>query len=338
MNRTLWLPALLALLLCPLASAQASTREDVVARGHLLCGVSTGTPGFSSVDGQGRWTGLDVDLCRAVAAATLADAGKVKYFPLADNEAFTALLTGEVDLLSRHSTWTFTRDADLAVNFAGISYYDGQALLVASALNVKNARELKKVRVCSPVGLSSGKNLIDFLDGQKTEYRLVPYDTLDLAIKGFAGQDCDLLSLQQSQLYGLRLGLVDPDSAVILPEIISKEPLGPVVRHGDDSWYDIVKWSLLAMLNAEELGVRSDNIDEMRMSNRLAVKRLLGLVDNGGKSLGLDKEWALRIVAQVGNYGEVFARNFGPDAPLKMERGWNRLWNQGGLHYAPPLR
>ncbi|MEE4134674.1 MAG: amino acid ABC transporter substrate-binding protein [Desulforhopalus sp.] len=329
---------LIAFSLLLTASCFASTREEVVSRGHVRCGVSPGSPGFSSVDPAGKWTGLDVDLCRAVAVATLGDADRVEYLPLADNEAFTALLIGEVDLLARQSSWTFSRDADLAVNFAGISYYDGQGFLVSKKLNVKNARELKRVRVCNPVALLFTDNLLDFFERTGVEFRLVPYDTLDLAIKGFASDGCDLLSLPQSQLYGLRHRLADQESALILPEVISREPLGPVVRHGDDAWLDIVSWALLAMINAEELGVTSGNLDEMRRSNSLAIKQFFGLVEIGGRSLGLSTDWAVQIISQVGNYGEVYLRHFGPDSPLKIDRGLNKLWNQGGLHYPPPLR
>jgi general L-amino acid transport system substrate-binding protein len=332
-----WLLALLAVLLLA-GPAQSYTREEVVKRGFLQCGVSTGSPGFSSVDPEGKWTGLDVDICRAVAAATLGDAGKVEYLPLAENESFTALLTGEVDVLSRHSSWTYTRHSALGVNFAGISYYDGQGFLVSREINANSALNLNKVRVCSPVGSAFEQNLTDHFERNKIEFKIVPYETLDLAVKGFSGKNCNLLSMQQSQLYGLRLGLPDPDSAVVLPGVISKEPLGPVVRQGDDVWFNIVKWSFYAMVNGEELGVTSRNIDEMRISNKLEVKRLFGLEGTGGKGLGLNDDWAVQIIQQVGNYGEVFEHHFGALSPMKVDRGLNNLWNSGGLQYAPPLR
>lgn len=319
-------------------TAQAYTKEEVIKRGFLQCGVSTGAPGFSSVDASGKWTGLDVDICRAVAAATLGDAKKVEFMPLAENESFTALLSGEVDILSRHSTWTFTRDSALAVHFAGISYYDGQGLLISKKLNVGRLPDLSKVQVCSPVGTDFEANLIDYLARNSIEYRIVPYDTLDLAVKGFDREDCDMISLQQSQLYGLRLGLANPDSAVVLPEVIAKEPLGPVVRQGDDTWLNIVKWSLYAMINGEELGVTSENIEEMKLSNILAVRKLLGREGAGGKGVGLKDDWTMQIIKQVGNYGEVFEKNLGSRSVLKIERGLNNLWNRGGLQYAPPLR
>lgn len=318
--------------------ALAYTREEVEKRGHLICGVSTVTPGFASVDAKGSWTGLDVDICRAVAAAVLGDAGKVEYLPLAESEAFTALLSEEVDLLSHHSTWTFTRDSALPVHFAGISYFDGQGFLVARKLEVKRSLDLKKVRVCSPVNTASEQNLIDYFAGNQIEYKIVPYDTLDLAVKGFEADGCDVLSMQQSQLYGLRLGLADPERAVVLPDVISKEPLGPVVRQGDDVWYTIVKWSLYAMINSEEIGVSSTNIEKMKIGSKLDVRRLCGLEGPGGKGLGLRDDWAFQVIRQVGNYGEVFNRNFGPQSAVKVERGLNNLWNSGGLQYAPPFR
>ena len=319
-------------------TAQAYTKEEVVKRGFLQCGVATGALGFSSVDATGTWTGLDVDICRAVAAAILGDAKKVEFLPLAENESFTALLSGEVDILSRHSIWTFTRDSALAIHFAGISYYDGQGLLISKKLNVESLGDLRKVKVCNPVDTDFMPNLLDYLTRNGVEYRLVPYDTLDLAIKGFDREDCDVISMQQSQLYGIQLGLAVPDSAVVLPEVIAKEPLGPVVRQDDGTWLNIVKWSLYAMINGEELGVTSENIEEMKVSNILAVRKLLGREGAGGKSIGLKDDWALQIIEQVGNYGEVFERNLGFRSVLKIERGLNKLWDQGGLQYAPPLQ
>jgi len=319
-------------------SAQAFTHEDVVERGFVKCGVSTGAPGFSSVDQQGRWTGFDVDLCRAVAAATLGDAEKVEYFPLPENECFTALLSGDVDILSRHLAWTFARDTALAVHFVGISFYDGLGLMAASSLNAQRVEDLHKVKVCSPVSSTSEQDLIDYLERNKVEYKFVRYENLDLAIKGFESGNCDLFSMAQSQLTGLRLGLMEPDKAVVLPDILTKEPLGPVVRQGDDTWFNIVKWSLYALINGEELGVTSRNIDEMKISNRLEVKRLFSLGENGAKGLGLSNDWAVQIIRQVGNYGEIFNRNLGPGSAMRMNRRLNNLWSRGGLQYAPPVR
>jgi general L-amino acid transport system substrate-binding protein len=319
-------------------SVQAYTKEEVVKRGHLLCGVSTGTPGFSSVDVEGKWTGLDVDICRAVAVAVLGSPAKVEYLPLAEGASFTALLTGKVDILSRHSSWTFTRDSALAVHFTGVSYYDGQGFMISKKNEAKRSLDLKKVKVCGPVGASSELNLTDYLERNRIEFKIVPYDTLELAVKGFEQEACDLLSLPQSQLQGLRLGLTNPESAVVLPEVITKEPLGAVVRQGDDVWLNIVKWSLYAMINAEELGITARSAEELRVSNKLEVRRLFGLEGAAGKSFGLKDDWAFQIIRQVGNYGEVFERHFGPKSLLKIDRGLNNLWNKGGLQYAPPFR
>lgn len=314
------------------------TKEDVVRRGLLQCGVSTGSLGFSTVDKDGKWSGLDVDFCRALAAATLGDANKVEFVPLAVDEAFTALLSGEVDILSRHSAWTYTRDSALAVHFAGVSYYDGQGFLVSTKLGVKQAKDIKKVRVCSQVGSAAELNLKDYFQQNKVSYKLVPYDSEALAIKGFEADSCDLLSMPRSQLFGIQVELDDPNKAVIFSDVITKEPLGPVVRQGDDAWFNIVKWTLFAMINGEELGVSSQNINTMKISNRLAVKRLFGLEGSIGKGLGLRNDWAAEVIRQVGNYGEVFDRNLGPGSQVKIERNLNRLWRDGGLQYAPPFR
>jgi len=319
-------------------SAWATIKDEVVKRGSLQCGVSTGVAGFSTVDEKGKWSGFDVDICRSVAAAILGDAEKVKYMPLAENESFTALLSGEVDILSRNETWTFGRDSALAVNFTGISYYDGQGLMVAETLGVKLITDLKKVKICSQVGSAMDENLVDYFTRNEVEYKKVSFETPDLAVKAFEEGKCDVITMQQSRLYGLRLGLTDPKSAQVLPDVISKEPLGPVVRHGDDNWLDIVKWALYAMVTAEELGINSENVEEMRISNQLAVKQLLGQEGNVGKGLGLKNDWLYQIIRQVGNYGEVFERNFGSKSLLKVDRGLNKLWNNGGLQYAPPLR
>lgn len=321
-----------------LSSAHGYTKEEVEKRGTLLCGVTTGAPGFAMVDADGRWTGLDIDICRAVATAVLGDADKVDFLPLSESESFVALLSGEVDMLSRHSTWTFTPDVALGVSFTGVSYYDGQGLLVSTDLGVKNINELKKLRVCNPVGSVFEENLKDHFGQHSVDYKLVPYDTVDLAIKGFEQKACDLISMQQSQLYGIRMGLVHPESGVVLPDVISREPLSPVVRQGDDVWFNIVKWSLYSMINGEELGVSSYNIEEMRINNRLRIKKFF---DQGGaavKGVGLQDDWAAQVIQQVGNYGEVFERNFGTDSAVKIERGLNKLWKDGGLQYAPPLR
>ena len=320
------------------AAAGAYTREEVAKRGALLCGVATGSSGFSSVDAEGRWTGLDVDFCRAVAAATLGDANLVNFLPLADNEAFTALLTGEVDILSRHASWTFARDAGLAVNFAGIIFHDGLGIMVRPELKAEKIDQLKRVNVCQPLDNGESTILFDYLDSKNVSYKKVPYESFDLAMKGFDSGACDLISHQRSQLIGISQGPGGKGRGVVFPETFSRVALGPVVRQGDDQWLDIVRWTLYVMIDAEHLGVNSSNVEEKRISNDLATKRLLGMEMDTGRVLGLSKDWVVQVIRQVGNYGEVFARNLGPDSTLKMERGLNRLWDQGGLLYAPLMR
>ena len=318
--------------------AHAYTRDEVKDRGFLQCGLAPSSPGFSSVDARGNWSGFDVDLCRAVAAAIFGDVAKVKYVPLAEKECFTALLSGEVDILSRHLSWTFTRDTALGVHFVGVSYYDGQGVLVSSKLGVTKMAELKNVKICSPVASPFVQNFISYLAKEKIAYKQVAYDSIDLAMKGFSEGGCDVISLPQSQLYGMRLELADPKSALVLPGVISKEPLGPVVRQGDDTWFNIVRWSLYVLIDAEELGVSSKNIAEMKISNRPDIQRFFGGIAGHGVGVGLRDDWVVRVISQVGNYGEIFARNFGDLSTLKLDRGLNRLWNNGGLLYAPPLR
>ncbi|WP_420794881.1 amino acid ABC transporter substrate-binding protein [Hahella chejuensis] len=314
------------------------TLDAVKKKGFVQCGVSTGLPGFSNPDDKGNWMGLDVDLCRAVAAATLGDASKVKYIPLTAKERFTALQSGEIDLLSRNTTWTLTRDGSLGLNFAGVNYYDGQGFLVSKDLGVKSAKELDGAAVCIQAGTTTELNLADYFREFGMKYQPVVFDTSDQTVKGFEAGRCDVLTSDQSQLYALRIQLSNPDKAMVLPEVISKEPLGPVVRQGDDQWFNIVKWSLFAAITAEELGVSSDNVDKMKSSTNPNVQRLLGAEAGQGKNLGLDDTWAFNIVKQVGNYGEMFERNVGKSSPLGIERGLNALWTKGGLQYAPPIR
>ena len=319
-------------------SSLASTLESVLERGYLSCGVNTGLPGFSSPDDRGRWSGMDVDVCRAVAAATLKDASKVKFVPLTAKERFTALQSGEIDLLSRNTTWTLTRDASLGLNFAGVSYYDGQGFMVKKDLGVRSALELDGAAVCIQSGTTSELNLADYFRTKNMKFEPVVFDTTDATTKGFDSGRCDVLTSDQSQLYAVRIRLAKPDSAMVLPEVISKEPLGPVVRQGDDQWFNIVKWSLITMVNGEELGVTSANIKASLNSKDPNVRRLLGLEGPKGNGLGLDDDWSRRILEQVGNYGEVFERNVGSGSPLKISRGLNALWNDGGILYAPPFR
>ncbi|MCF8478865.1 MAG: amino acid ABC transporter substrate-binding protein [Rhodospirillum sp.] len=320
-------------------SAQAAETLDAVkGRGELVCGVSTGLPGFSVPDDKGAWTGIDVDTCRAVAAAVLGDANKVKFVPLTAKERFTALQSGEIDMLSRNTTWTATRDTSLGLNFAGVNYYDGQGFMVMKSLGVKSAKELSGASVCIQSGTTTELNLADYFRLNGMEYSSVVFDTSDQTIQGFEAGRCDMLTSDQSQLYSLRTKLPDPSAAMVLPEVISKEPLGPVVRQGDDEWFNIVKWSLFAMVNAEEFGITSANVDEMKDSKDPNVGRLLGTQDELGPQMGLDKEWAYNIVKQVGNYSEMFERTVGMGSPLEIARGLNALWSNGGIMYAPPAR
>ncbi|MGB1270544.1 MAG: amino acid ABC transporter substrate-binding protein, partial [Endozoicomonas sp.] len=284
------------------------------------------------------WKGIDVDFCRSVAAAVLGAADKVKFIPLTAKERFTALQSGEIDVLSRNTTWTLTRDGSLGLNFTGVSYYDGQGFMVKKELEVKSAKELDGASICIQSGTTSELNLADYFRANNMKYQPVVFDTSDGTAKGFDTGRCDVLTSDQSQLYALRTRLSKPDSAVVLPEVISKEPLGPVVRQGDDQWFNIVKWTLAAMINGEELGLSSGNISKKKDSKDPNVRRLLGVDGPKGKGLKLDDQWSLRVIEQVGNYEEVFTRNVGSESPLQIERGLNALWNDGGILYAPPFR
>ena len=319
-------------------SANAGTLASIKKAGELKCGVSTGLPGFAEVGADKKWKGLDVDMCRAVAAAVLGDASKVKIVPLTAKERFTALQSGEIDLLSRNTTWTFTRDTKLGLNFAGVNYYDGQGFLVNKNLGVNSALELDGASVCITAGTTTEMNLADYFKTNKMTYKPITYDTADQVLKGFEAGRCDLITSDASQLYALRTKLKNPSAYKVLPEIISKEPLGPVVRQGDDEWFNIVRWSLNALKAAEELGVTQSNVDAKLNSKNPEVRRLLGTDGNLGEYLHLDKKWAYRIIKQVGNYGESFERNVGKGSPLKIKRGLNALWKNGGLQYAPPFR
>jgi general L-amino acid transport system substrate-binding protein len=318
--------------------AQASTKDEVLKRGALQCGVNTGLAGFSIADEKGEWVGLDVDVCRAIAAATLGDASKVKFNPLNAKERFTALQSGEIDVLARNTTWTLTRDSSLGLDFAGVDYYDGQGFMVSKKLGVKSAMELDGAAVCIQSGTTTELNLADYFKENKMTYKAVVFDTTDATTAAFDNGRCDVLTSDQSQLYGVRTRLSHPEEAVVLPEVISKEPLGPVVRQGDDAWFNIVRWTLFAMVNAEELGVTQANVDEMLNSKNPSIRRLLGQEGIAGKGLGLNDDWAYQVIKQVGNYGEVFERNVGTGSPLKISRGLNALWNKGGIMYAPPIR
>ena len=319
-------------------AASAGTLDEVKKRGVLHCGVSTGLPGFSNPDDKNNWSGIDADTCRAVAAAVLGDASKIKFTPLTAKERWTALQSSEVDMLSRNSTWTHTRDTSLGVNFTGVNYYDGQGFMVSKSIGVKSAKELDGVSVCLQAGTTTELNLADYFREHGMKYSPITFDTSDQTIKGFEANRCDMLTSDQSQLYSLRTKLPDPNTAMVLPEIISKEPLGPVVSQGDDQWFNIVKWVLNAQINAEELGITSKNVDKMKSSKNPSVGRVLGTVGDAGAKLGLSADWAYNAIKQVGNYGEMFERNVGLNTPLKIARGINALWNKGGIQYAPPIR
>ncbi|WP_028301455.1 amino acid ABC transporter substrate-binding protein [Oceanospirillum beijerinckii] len=316
----------------------STTLNAVKERGYVQCGVTTGVPGYSNPDDKGNWKGMDVDVCRGVAAATLGNADKVKYIPLNAKERFTALQSGEIDMLSRVTTWTLTRDSSLGLNFAGVTYYDGQGFMINKDLGVKSALELDGASLCIQSGTTTELNAADYFRANNMQFEPVVFDTADQTVKGFEAGRCDVLTSDQSQLYALRIKLANPNGAMVLPEIISKEPLGPVVRQGDDGWFNIVKWSLFAMVNAEEMGLTSSNIDGKMKKPDPAIDRFVGKEGIKGSGLGLSDDWAYQIVKQVGNYGEAFDRNLGMSSPLKIERGLNALWNKGGLQYAPPIR
>ena len=315
------------------------TFDAVKKKGFVQCGVNTGLPGFSNTDDNGNWKGLDVDVCRAVAAAVFGDASKVKYTPLNAKERFTALQSGEIDVLSRNTTWTLTRDGSLGINFTGVNYYDGQGFMVKKSLGLKSAKELNGASICVQSGTTTELNMADYFRSHNMSFKPVTYDTSDATAKAFDAGRCDALTSDQSQLYALRILLKNPDGAEVLPEVISKEPLGPSVRQGDEDWFNVVKWSLFAMVDAEDLGINSKNIDDVKKNtDNPDKKRFLGETGDFGQMLGVSNDWAYNIVKQVGNYGESFDRNVGKDSPLKIKRGLNALWSDGGIQYAPPIR
>ncbi|WP_137390651.1 amino acid ABC transporter substrate-binding protein [Rhodoligotrophos defluvii] len=319
-------------------AAAAATLDDVKAKGFIQCGVNPSLPGFGFPDDKGQWSGLDVDFCRAVAAAVFGDPEKVKYSPLSAKERFTALQSGEIDLLARNSTWTMQRDTALGLTFAGVNYYDGQGFMVRKSLGVDSALKLNGASVCTQTGTTTELNLADYFRANNMTYQVVAFENNEEVNQAYDSGRCDVLTTDQSGLYATRLKLTNPDEHVVLPEIISKEPLGPVVRQNDPQWFNVVKWTLFAQLNAEELGVNSQNVDEMKNSTNPEIRRLLGLEGDFGTSIGLSNDWAYNVIKSVGNYGEVFDRNIGPETPLKISRGLNALWNKGGIQYAPPVR
>jgi general L-amino acid transport system substrate-binding protein len=316
----------------------AQTLKAVKDRGMLNCGANGSLAGFGLPDAQGKWTGLDVDFCRAIAAAVLNDANKVKYVPLSAKDRFTALQSGEVDVLARNTTWTSSRDTSLGLNFVGVNYYDGQGFMVRKSLKVNSALELAGASICVQQGTTTELNLADFFSANKMQLKSVTFATANEAVKAYDAGRCDAYTTDASALYAERLRVTNPDDHIILPEIISKEPLGPVVRHGDDQWFDIVKWTLFAMIDAEELSISSKTLDEAMKSPNPEIKRFVGTEGNYGEQLGLTKDWSVQIIKQVGNYGESFERNVGMGSPLKIDRGLNKLWTKGGIQYAPPIR
>ena len=328
--------ALAAGLTAQVASAQ--TLKTIKDRGLLSCGVSQGLPGFSSPDDKGNWTGLDVDVCRAIAAAVLNDPTKIKFVPLSAKDRFTALQSGEIDVLSRNTTWTLSRDTSLGANFTGVTYYDGQGFMVKKSLKVNSALELNSASVCVQTGTTTEQNLADYFKGNNMKYEVIAFGTNDEAVKAYESGRCDVFTTDVSGLYADRLKLANIADHVVLPEVISKEPLGPMVRHGDDQWFDIVKWTLFALVTAEELGITQKNVDEMAKSTKPELKRVFGTDGNLGEQLGLTKDWVTRIVKAVGNYGETFDRNVGAGSKLGIARGINALWSKGGIQYAPPIR
>lgn len=329
--------AALAVLGLSTMAASAATLDDVKAKGYIQCGVDGGLPGFSSPNDKGEMTGIDADVCYALAAAVFGDRSKVKFTPLTAKERFTALSSGEIDVLSRNTTHSLLRDASLGLNFTYYNYIDGQGFLVKKDLGVKSTKELDGAAVCVQSGTTTELNLADYFRSNKMEFKPVNYDTSVQTREGFDGGSCDVLTSDKSQLAAIRTELKDPDGAVILPETISKEPLGPVVRQGDDQWFDIVKWTLFALINADELGVTSANLDEMKNSSNPNIKRLLGTEGNMGELLGLTRDWAVNAIRAVGNYDEIYQRNIAP-LGLTREGSVNALWTKGGILYAPPIR
>lgn len=322
-----------------LTAAHADTLQTVRERGTLHCGVTTGFAGFSAPDSKGQWQGLDVDFCKAVAAAVFGDASKFKAVPLNAQQRFTALQSGEIDLLARNTTVTQQRDTALGAIHAGINFYDGQGFLVPKALGVKSAKELNEATVCMQQGTSNENTMADWARANDIKFTPVVFDQFNEVVNTFALGRCDVFTTDASGLASIRISRLEkPEDYVVLPEIISKEPLGPFVRQGDDAWLNVVKWTLHAMIGAEELGVTSDNVDAMRESKNPDIRRLLGVTEGAGKNMGLDEAWAYNIIKQVGNYGESFERNVGQGSPLKIQRGLNALWTEGGLMYALPIR
>jgi general L-amino acid transport system substrate-binding protein len=325
-----------------LASGPASagqTFDAVKAKGFVQCAVNTGLAGFSFADSQGKWTGLDVDLCKAIAAAMFGNAEKVKFTPTTAQQRFVALQSGEVDVITRNATQTLMRDTSLGFNIAGVNFYDGQGFIVPTKSGIKSAKELNGATICVQPGTTTELNLADYFRSNKMTFKPVLIEKLDELLQAYAAGRCDSYTTDASGLAAVRAGqLAGKGEHTILPERISKEPLGPLVRHGDDQWLDLVKWTLMGMIEAEEMAITSKNVDEMLKSQDPAVKRFLGVTPGYGKAVGVDEKWMYNVIKQVGNYGESYDRHVGPATPLKLERGQNALWTKGGLMYAIPFR
>ena len=321
-----------------MAAKKSKTLKNTMKKGFVRCGVSQGLPGFSNADAAGNWTGIDVDVCRAVAAAVLGDANKVKFTPLSAKERFTALTSGEIDILSRNTTWTLSRDADLGVTFVGVNFYDGQGFMVRKDSGITSTSQFKNgISACTNIGTTTELNMRDFFNSKGISYEPVAFEKADEVVAAYDSGRCDTYTTDKSGLAAQRTKMTNPDDHIVLPETISKEPLGPVVRQGDAVWEDIVRWSLNVMIEAEEYGISSSNADMMKTSENPAVKRLVGTEGELGSYLGLDQDWSLRIIKQVGNYGESYKRNIA-DTGILPDRGPNNIWTQGGLLYTPPAR
>lgn len=334
-TKTVAIAATLAL--ATMGMTQAATLDDAKAKGAVVCGVSQGLPGFSNPDSEGNWSGLDVDFCRAMAAAVFGDADKAEFKPLSAKTRFTSLTSGEIDVLPRNTTWTMSRDSQHG-DFIGVNYYDGQGFMVRKDLGVSSAAELGGAAICTNTGTTTELNVADYFRSLGLEYTVVAFEKADEVVAAYDAGRCDVYTTDQSGIAAQRTKLADPDAHTILPEIISKEPLGPLVRHGDNQWSDIARWSLNCMINAEEMGITSANVDEMAASSNPSIQRQLGSAGDLGESLGISNDYCHQIIKQVGNYGESFDRHVGPDTPLGLARGLNALWNNGGLLYAAPAR
>jgi general L-amino acid transport system substrate-binding protein len=335
-----WLSAAGACALLALPAHAGKTLDAIKARGQLVCGVSSGVAGFSQANSAGQWSGLDVDVCRAIAASILGDPNKVKWVPLVSQQRFAALQSGEIDILSRNTTWTLTRDASLGLSFVGIAYYDGQAFMVPTKSKLKSAKQLKNATVCVQSGTTTEKNLSDFSRTNKLNLKTVVFEQFEAANAAYFSGRCQAYTTDASALASVRSKAAkNPADHVVLPELISKEPLGPAVRRGDDEFFAIARWVLFGLMEAEEYGITQANVAALqRDSKDPAVGRLLGTTEDMGKPLGLDRQWLARALQATGNYGEIFERNVGPKSPLGLPRGLNNLWSHGGLHYAPPVR